>query len=241
MIFGSPFLLHRHSIRSKRPSPLALFSGRMASWRSGDAEDCKSSYPGSIPGEASKFPAAGSETYPSMGTRATGRRLVLRDAACVSWSAPLPPSPPHIPATLSRQQPGCPRIGRPTHDGPRTAGAFVRQNALNAISGNGSLTARKVRGGHEREARCPPASKPLKKLVSLPGELLRYFGHRGFGVLISAPYRSLRVRPLSRHADQQVMTRGAITGAGAGGRSPSRSTWSWGRPRRYGSPGRLTQ
>ena len=29
---------------------------RMASWRSGDAEDCKSSYPGSIPGEASNFP-----------------------------------------------------------------------------------------------------------------------------------------------------------------------------------------
>ncbi len=28
----------------------------MASWRSGDAEDCKSLYPGSIPGEASKFP-----------------------------------------------------------------------------------------------------------------------------------------------------------------------------------------
>jgi hypothetical protein len=26
----------------------------MASWRSGDAEDCKSLYPGSIPGEASK-------------------------------------------------------------------------------------------------------------------------------------------------------------------------------------------
>ncbi len=25
-----------------------------ASWRSGDAEDCKSLYPGSIPGEASK-------------------------------------------------------------------------------------------------------------------------------------------------------------------------------------------
>lgn len=25
----------------------------MASWRSGDAEDCKSLYPGSIPGEAS--------------------------------------------------------------------------------------------------------------------------------------------------------------------------------------------
>ncbi len=28
----------------------------MASWRSGDAEDCKSLYPGSIPGEASNFP-----------------------------------------------------------------------------------------------------------------------------------------------------------------------------------------
>ena len=27
-----------------------------ASWRSGDAEDCKSLYPGSIPGEASKKP-----------------------------------------------------------------------------------------------------------------------------------------------------------------------------------------
>jgi hypothetical protein len=26
-----------------------------ASWRSGDAEDCKSLYPGSIPGEASKI------------------------------------------------------------------------------------------------------------------------------------------------------------------------------------------
>ncbi len=29
------------------------FYTRMASWRSGDAEDCKSLYPGSIPGEAS--------------------------------------------------------------------------------------------------------------------------------------------------------------------------------------------
>ena len=27
----------------------------LASWRSGDAEDCKSSHPGSIPGEASKI------------------------------------------------------------------------------------------------------------------------------------------------------------------------------------------
>jgi protein-L-isoaspartate(D-aspartate) O-methyltransferase len=27
----------------------------LASWRSGYVEDCKSSHPGSIPGEASKF------------------------------------------------------------------------------------------------------------------------------------------------------------------------------------------
>ena len=152
---------------------------------------------------------------------------------------------PHRLRTFRQRCPASNPAARASADIPMTdlaqPGVVVHQHLLNAISGNRSLTARKVRGGHEREARCPPASKPLKKLVSLPGELLRYFGHRGFGVLISAPYRSLRVRPLSRHADQQVMTRGAITGAGAGGRSPSRSTWSWGRPRRYGSPGRLTR
>lgn len=44
--------LRRFKIRSKRPPSLA-FTYRMASWRSGYAEDCKSLHPGSIPGEAS--------------------------------------------------------------------------------------------------------------------------------------------------------------------------------------------
>jgi hypothetical protein len=46
-------LLRSFENRSKRPSSLAI-TYAMASWRSGDAEDCKSLHPGSIPGEASK-------------------------------------------------------------------------------------------------------------------------------------------------------------------------------------------
>jgi hypothetical protein len=43
----------------KREQP----AGNEASWRSGYAEDCKSSYGGSIPSEASNFPAYGTYQF----------------------------------------------------------------------------------------------------------------------------------------------------------------------------------
>ena len=38
-------------------APLTLAQNWWATWRSGDVADCKSAYPGSIPGVASKFTA----------------------------------------------------------------------------------------------------------------------------------------------------------------------------------------
>jgi hypothetical protein len=59
--FHEPHIWTTDAVARRLPSPTGLCYGaaaasrhaRLASWRSGYAEDCKSLYPGSIPGEAS--------------------------------------------------------------------------------------------------------------------------------------------------------------------------------------------
>jgi hypothetical protein len=73
---------------------------REASWRSGDAEDCKSLHPGSIPGEASRIP--GSDRNRTIFRIPLGltSRLPTRSMVCLSSLEDTPPSPKRLCGSL---------------------------------------------------------------------------------------------------------------------------------------------
>jgi hypothetical protein len=67
------------------PKPVRLYAPdnlqREASWRSGDAEDCKSLYGGSIPSEASKIVRSGPASPPAPETEVSKTAQALRMSA----------------------------------------------------------------------------------------------------------------------------------------------------------------